>query len=208
MTVQWTLNNHGPSQADETLSFSKCQGMSGDDTCLADDSPCVHRDPNCDCPWSVPAPETQPPVYHLSPGMSGAGLWGLRPALTHQVRDCKRISKLPVLQLILPYEIGCISSSLEIPLLSLHQVAPRPSGATKAGPLPDICPSSPFSEYCILVCFGTMKARLIAVIGWNNERSREVSTMDVFARLSCRDAPSPIYTLRWYCNFWGFTLFY
>ena len=133
---------------------------------------------------------------------------GLRPALTHQVRDCKRISKLPVLQLILPYKIACISGSLEIPLLSLHQVAPRPSGATKAGPLPDICPSSPFSEYCILVCFGTMKARLIAVIGWNNERSREVSTMDVFARLSCRDAPSPIYTLRWYCNFWGFTLFY
>ena len=36
-------------------------------------------------------------------------------------RDSKGISKLPQIQLILPYKIGCIRASLEIPLiLSLH----------------------------------------------------------------------------------------
>ena len=34
-------------------------------------------------------------------------------------RDSDGISKLPLIQLILPYKVGCIRGSLEIPLLSL-----------------------------------------------------------------------------------------
>ena len=50
--------------------------------------------------------------------------------LTQKARDSKGISKLPQIQLILPYKISCIRGSLEIPLLSLvrENLCPQASG--------------------------------------------------------------------------------
>ena len=51
---------------------------------------------------------------------------GLAPhlGLALKVRDSNGISKLPlIIQLILPYKVGCIRGSLEIPLLPLLKVS-------------------------------------------------------------------------------------
>ena len=49
-------------------------------------------------------------------------LGSLHPILNicHCVKDSNGISKLPLIQLILPYKISCICGSSEIPLLSLN----------------------------------------------------------------------------------------
>ncbi len=66
------------------------------------------------------------PATHLcrSPQLLGLVLWS--GAGVGQARDCNGISKLTLIQLIIPYLISCISVSSEIPLLSLGQYRTAP----------------------------------------------------------------------------------
>ena len=58
----------------------------------------------------------------------------LRSVMRDKIRDSEGISKLTIMQLILPYKISCIRGSSDIPLLSLTGKHSPPSGLGEGPP--------------------------------------------------------------------------